>query len=167
MESNQNSLGYINAPWRCILNTCMSIDFFDSEIYTHLQDWPISGGERQETRKSRDLLLTGHEDGSVKFWNVSTVSMQLLYKVNTASYFEEGFTEQGMKQHDCGCSDIEICHWYHEYIKICCNKVLDQRASCSIVVPIPNIGLCNQRLTPWFVCIAELYLECLMFYNSE
>lgn len=65
-----------------------------------LQDWPISGGERQETRKCRDLLLTGHEDGSVKFWNVSTVSMQLLYKVNTASYFEEGFTEQGMSLGD-------------------------------------------------------------------
>lgn len=46
-------------------------------------------------RKTRDLLLTGHEDGSVKFWDVSSVSMSLLYKVNTASYFEEGFSENG------------------------------------------------------------------------
>lgn len=60
-----------------------------------MQEWPIRGGEKQETRKSRDILLTGHEDGSVKFWNVSSVSMELMYKVNTASYFEEGFTESG------------------------------------------------------------------------
>lgn len=55
----------------------------------------MSGGERQEMRKARDLLLTGHEDGSIKFWNVSTVSMELLYKVSTAGYFEEGFSDQG------------------------------------------------------------------------
>lgn len=47
-------------------------------------------------KKSRDLLLTGHEDGSIKFWDVSSLAMTLLYKVSTASYFEEGFSDPGL-----------------------------------------------------------------------
>ncbi|XP_067934624.1 LLGL scribble cell polarity complex component 2-like isoform X5 [Watersipora subatra] len=64
------------------------------------KDWPIKGGERREVRKTRDLLLTGHEDGSVKLWDISAVSMSLLYKVNTASYFEEGFSENAVDEDD-------------------------------------------------------------------
>lgn len=56
--------------------------------------WPIDGGqlpkEEEETdkkKKQRDILLTGHEDGTVQFWDASTVSLQLLYKLSTAQLF--------------------------------------------------------------------------------
>ena len=52
-----------------------------------LQKWPIDGGnvETYATRSRRDLLVTGHEDGTVKFWDIShskslpTSSMQSYY----------------------------------------------------------------------------------------
>lgn len=56
--------------------------------------------------KTRDLLLTGHEDGSIKFWDVSSTTMELLYKVHTAGYFEEGFVETGIVQTNCLSSKL-------------------------------------------------------------
>ncbi|XP_073945065.1 LOW QUALITY PROTEIN: LLGL domain-containing protein l(2)gl [Choristoneura fumiferana] len=50
--------------------------------------WPISGGEvGGEARAERRVLLTGHEDGSVRFWDVSGVAMTPLYKYTTAQLF--------------------------------------------------------------------------------
>eukprot|EP00918_Siedleckia_nematoides_P010556 GHVU01023088.1.p1 GENE.GHVU01023088.1~~GHVU01023088.1.p1 ORF type:complete len:1053 (-),score=140.01 GHVU01023088.1:1527-4685(-) len=51
--------------------------------------WPIIGGkENTHTLGRKDLLLTGHEDGSVRFWDSSTTSVRLLYKVSTAPIFD-------------------------------------------------------------------------------
>uniref|UniRef100_UPI00358E435B lethal(2) giant larvae protein homolog 1-like isoform X2 n=1 Tax=Myxine glutinosa TaxID=7769 RepID=UPI00358E435B len=51
-------------------------------------EWPINGGVmKSQKRTSRDLLLTGHEDGSVRFWDASGVALQPLYKLSTASVF--------------------------------------------------------------------------------
>lgn len=36
---------------------------------------------------ARQLLLTGHEDGSVRFWDVSGVAMTPLYKYTSAQLF--------------------------------------------------------------------------------
>lgn len=35
----------------------------------------------------RQVLLTGHEDGSVRFWDVTGVAMTPLYKYTTAQLF--------------------------------------------------------------------------------
>lgn len=50
--------------------------------------WPISGGyvETPEITE-RQVLLTGHEDGSVRFWDVTGVAMTPLYKYTTAQLF--------------------------------------------------------------------------------
>lgn len=50
--------------------------------------WPISGGcvESPEIAE-RQVLLTGHEDGSVRFWDVTGVAMTPLYKYTTAQLF--------------------------------------------------------------------------------
>lgn len=55
------------------------------------RDWPIWGGKnlKQEVA-GHDLFLTGHEDGSVRFWDASTICFKLLYKLDTASLFGEG-----------------------------------------------------------------------------
>lgn len=50
--------------------------------------WPISGGIPESPEHTeRQLLLTGHEDGSVRFWDVTGVAMTPLYKYTTAQLF--------------------------------------------------------------------------------
>ncbi|KAK2506736.1 hypothetical protein MC885_010136 [Smutsia gigantea] len=51
-------------------------------------EWPINGGTSLvPAPPQRDLLLTGHEDGTVRFWDASGVCLRLLYKVSTARVF--------------------------------------------------------------------------------
>ncbi|XP_034100987.1 lethal(2) giant larvae protein [Drosophila albomicans] len=56
-------------------------------------DWPITGGVLSEddvpqsNDNSIEILLTGHEDGSVKFWNCSGVILKPIYNFKTANIF--------------------------------------------------------------------------------
>uniref|UniRef100_A0A8D0L675 LLGL scribble cell polarity complex component 2 n=1 Tax=Sphenodon punctatus TaxID=8508 RepID=A0A8D0L675_SPHPU len=51
--------------------------------------WPIDGGANlAPDPPQRDLLLTGHEDGTVRFWNASGVCLSLLYKLSTVRVFQ-------------------------------------------------------------------------------
>ncbi|XP_071444804.1 lethal(2) giant larvae protein homolog 1 isoform X2 [Hetaerina americana] len=66
--------------------------------------WPIDGGHIQEEAKEasengttdvngdKELLLTGHEDGSIRFWDSNGISLKLLYKFSSSELFtsEEG-----------------------------------------------------------------------------
>ncbi|CAK9802757.1 Lethal(2) giant larvae protein [Anthophora plagiata] len=55
--------------------------------------WPIDGGiilnqkSGNDKPKGRELLLTGHEDGTVRFWNASDVALTPLYKYNSSILF--------------------------------------------------------------------------------
>ncbi|KAM6957462.1 LOW QUALITY PROTEIN: lethal(2) giant larvae protein homolog 1 [Aplochiton taeniatus] len=50
--------------------------------------WPICGGKSlAPTPKQQELLLTGHEDGTVRFWDASGVALTPIYKLSTASVF--------------------------------------------------------------------------------
>ncbi|CAL7936360.1 unnamed protein product [Xylocopa violacea] len=55
--------------------------------------WPIDGGiilnqkSGSDKPKGRELLLTGHEDGTVRFWNASDVALTPLYKYNSSILF--------------------------------------------------------------------------------
>uniref|UniRef100_A0A665WT86 Lethal giant larvae homologue 2 domain-containing protein n=1 Tax=Echeneis naucrates TaxID=173247 RepID=A0A665WT86_ECHNA len=52
------------------------------------QTWPISGGKNLALpSKQQELLLTGHEDGTVRFWDASGVALTPLYKLSTANVF--------------------------------------------------------------------------------
>lgn len=52
------------------------------------ESWPITGGKSLiEDDETKDLLVTGHEDGSINFWDVSQLEMQLIYTLHTAKYF--------------------------------------------------------------------------------
>ncbi|XP_041364790.1 lethal(2) giant larvae protein homolog 1-like isoform X2 [Gigantopelta aegis] len=52
------------------------------------REWPINGGKRlSKDPVSRDLLLTGHEDGSIRFWDASGVDLRLLYRLATCRLF--------------------------------------------------------------------------------
>ncbi|XP_071135154.1 syntaxin-binding protein 5-like isoform X10 [Mytilus edulis] len=54
------------------------------------KEWPIKGGIWGTTTCSYpEILITGHADGSVKFWDASSVTLQVLYKLKTAKIFEK------------------------------------------------------------------------------
>ncbi|CAH0563460.1 unnamed protein product [Brassicogethes aeneus] len=74
------------------------------ELWEHLKDagraqtqhlysnrsWPIDGGKLlcskgQEPR--RELLLTGHEDGTVRFWDAGGVTLTPIYKFSSKEFF--------------------------------------------------------------------------------
>ncbi|GBM95723.1 Lethal(2) giant larvae 1 [Araneus ventricosus] len=52
------------------------------------REWPINGGENLvENASVHNLLLTGHEDGSVRFWDASGVALGHLYTIHTSHIF--------------------------------------------------------------------------------
>ncbi|KAK2585142.1 hypothetical protein KPH14_008648 [Odynerus spinipes] len=54
------------------------------------KEWPISGGEWSSSSSSyNEIILTGHADGSLKFWDASAGTLQVLYKLKTAKLFEK------------------------------------------------------------------------------
>ncbi|XP_030645694.1 lethal(2) giant larvae protein homolog 1 isoform X2 [Chanos chanos] len=57
-------------------------------LQTHT-NWPICGGKNlAPDPKHQELLLTGHEDGTIRFWDASGVSLKPLYKLSTANIFQ-------------------------------------------------------------------------------
>eukprot|EP00795_Rhopilema_esculentum_P009139 gene9139-16801_t len=49
------------------------------------EPWPINGGKSLLKKSNfHDLLVTGHEDGSIKFWDVSQVNMHLMCTIMTS-----------------------------------------------------------------------------------
>ncbi|XP_072532436.1 lethal(2) giant larvae protein homolog 1 isoform X2 [Salminus brasiliensis] len=57
-------------------------------LQTHT-NWPICGGKNfAPDPKQQELLLTGHEDGTVRFWDASGVSLRPLYKLSTSNIFQ-------------------------------------------------------------------------------
>ncbi|XP_046729956.1 syntaxin-binding protein 5a isoform X2 [Silurus meridionalis] len=54
------------------------------------KEWPISGGNwGQGTQSYPEIIITGHADGSVKFWDASAIMLQVLYKLKTVKVFEK------------------------------------------------------------------------------
>lgn len=58
------------------------------------KSWPIDGGDllcrkpdNPDKPKPRELLLTGHEDGTVRFWNATDIALTPLYKFNSSILF--------------------------------------------------------------------------------
>lgn len=54
------------------------------------REWPVNGGEWQPTSCSySEIVMTGHQDGSIKFWDSSAGTLQVLYKLKTSKIFEK------------------------------------------------------------------------------
>uniref|UniRef100_A0A915DFG0 Lethal giant larvae homologue 2 domain-containing protein n=1 Tax=Ditylenchus dipsaci TaxID=166011 RepID=A0A915DFG0_9BILA len=52
--------------------------------------WPLTGGvDRECASGHQEMLLTGHEDGSIKFWQASSENLQVMYKLKTGRHFEK------------------------------------------------------------------------------
>ncbi|XP_055843141.1 syntaxin-binding protein 5 isoform X6 [Episyrphus balteatus] len=53
------------------------------------REWPVSGGEWSPASCSySEIVITGHQDGTIKFWDAGAGSLQILYKLKTGKIFE-------------------------------------------------------------------------------
>ncbi|XP_044072871.1 syntaxin-binding protein 5-like isoform X7 [Siniperca chuatsi] len=54
------------------------------------REWPISGGTwTLGSCTYPEIIITGHADGSIKFWDASAITLQMLYKLKTSKVFEK------------------------------------------------------------------------------
>ncbi|XP_072542738.1 syntaxin-binding protein 5-like isoform X8 [Salminus brasiliensis] len=57
--------------------------------YSH-KEWPLSGGTWTiGSQTYPEIIITGHADGSIKFWDASAITLQMLYKLKTSKVFEK------------------------------------------------------------------------------
>ncbi|KAM9447810.1 syntaxin-binding protein 5-like isoform 5-T5 [Salvelinus alpinus] len=63
--------------------------------YSH-KEWPVSGGTwTLGSQTYPEVIVTGHADGSVKFWDASAITLQMLYKLKTSKVFENPDAGEG------------------------------------------------------------------------
>uniref|UniRef100_A0A4W4EJN0 LLGL scribble cell polarity complex component 2 n=1 Tax=Electrophorus electricus TaxID=8005 RepID=A0A4W4EJN0_ELEEL len=76
-------------PLHCSAITCSHhVSAIPLKLWERVQPWPINGGQNlAPDPPQRDLLLTGHEDGTVRFWDASGVCLYPMYKLSTAAVF--------------------------------------------------------------------------------
>nr|XP_020645145.1 syntaxin-binding protein 5-like isoform X1 [Pogona vitticeps] len=54
------------------------------------KEWPINGGAwNLGAQTYPEIIITGHADGSVKFWDASAITLQKVYKLKTSKVFEK------------------------------------------------------------------------------
>ncbi|XP_047456530.1 syntaxin-binding protein 5-like isoform X9 [Mugil cephalus] len=54
------------------------------------KEWPITGGTwTLGSHTYPEIIITGHADGSIKFWDASAITLQMLYKLKTSKVFEK------------------------------------------------------------------------------
>ncbi|XP_047025165.1 syntaxin-binding protein 5 isoform X1 [Helicoverpa zea] len=74
--------------------------------------WPINGGEWEPASCSyNEIILTGHADGSVKFWDASAGTLQILYKLKCSKVFERrgGAGGCGYEDSPLAVQQIALC----------------------------------------------------------
>ncbi|XP_034742002.1 syntaxin-binding protein 5-like isoform X11 [Etheostoma cragini] len=52
------------------------------------KEWPVGGGTwTLGSHTYPEIIITGHADGSIKFWDASAITLQMLYKLKTSKAF--------------------------------------------------------------------------------
>ncbi|XP_019737945.1 syntaxin-binding protein 5-like isoform X12 [Hippocampus comes] len=60
------------------------------------KEWPVSGGMwTLGSHTYPEVIITGHADGSIKFWDGSAITLQMLYKLKTSKVFEKPKQNEG------------------------------------------------------------------------
>ncbi|XP_053312987.1 syntaxin-binding protein 5-like isoform X6 [Spea bombifrons] len=60
------------------------------------KEWPLTGGAWNiGTQTYPEIIVTGHADGSIKFWDASASTLQMLYKLKTSKAFEKAKVGDG------------------------------------------------------------------------
>ena len=68
------------------------------------REWPVSGGVDSSKGGScfQEMLVTGHADGSVRFWDATGTNMQHLYRYYTSDYNHRSLNLSGGPFHQFG-----------------------------------------------------------------
>ncbi|TRY98162.1 hypothetical protein DNTS_008608 [Danionella cerebrum] len=86
-------------------------------------EWPVSGGNwGLGTQSYPEIIITGHADGSVKFWDASAIMLQVLYKLKTAKVFEKARCKEEKPNSDGVDEDpfaIQLISWCPESRMLC------------------------------------------------
>ncbi|CAJ1071339.1 syntaxin-binding protein 5-like isoform X3 [Xyrichtys novacula] len=60
------------------------------------KEWPITGGTwTLGSHAYPEIIITGHADGTIKFWDASAITLQMLYKLKTSKVFEKSKPAEG------------------------------------------------------------------------
>ncbi|PIO39970.1 hypothetical protein AB205_0154670 [Aquarana catesbeiana] len=82
------------------------------------KEWPLTGGIwNLGTTAYPEIIVTGHADGSVKFWDASAISLQMLYKLKTSKVFEKQKVGEGKQTAEIVEDDpfaIQMMSWCPE-----------------------------------------------------
>ncbi|XP_064933636.1 syntaxin-binding protein 5-like isoform X11 [Columba livia] len=82
------------------------------------KEWPISGGAwNLGAQTYPEIIITGHADGSVKFWDASAITLQMLYKLKTSKVFEKQKTGEGKATAEIVEEDpfaVQMMYWCPE-----------------------------------------------------
>ncbi|XP_053488598.1 syntaxin-binding protein 5 isoform X2 [Ictalurus furcatus] len=119
------------------------------------KEWPISGGNwGQGTQSYPEIIITGHADGSVKFWDASALMLQVLYKLKTAKVFEKARNKEEKPSTDIVDEDpfaIQSLSWCPESRMLCAAGV-----SAHVVV----YRFSKQEITTEEVPLLEVRMQC-------
>uniref|UniRef100_UPI00398F8CCD syntaxin-binding protein 5 isoform X2 n=1 Tax=Pristiophorus japonicus TaxID=55135 RepID=UPI00398F8CCD len=87
------------------------------------KEWPINGGNwGLGTQSYPEIIITGHADGSLKFWDASAITLQVLYKMKTSKVFEKSRNKEEKPNTDIVDEDpyaIQIISWCPESRMLC------------------------------------------------
>ncbi|XP_020024306.2 syntaxin-binding protein 5 isoform X5 [Castor canadensis] len=87
------------------------------------KEWPINGGNWGLGAQSYpEIIITGHADGSVKFWDASAITLQVLYKLKTSKVFEKSRNKDDRPNTDIVDEDpyaVQIISWCPESRMLC------------------------------------------------
>ncbi|KAM4724590.1 syntaxin-binding protein 5 isoform 3-T3 [Anableps anableps] len=119
------------------------------------KEWPISGGNwGQGTQTYPEIIITGHADGSIKFWDASALMLQVLYKLKTAKVFERARGKEEKPSTDIVDEDpfaIQTLFWCPESRMLCVAGV-----SAHVIV----YRFSKQEVTTEVVQLLEVRMQC-------
>ncbi|XP_054894245.1 syntaxin-binding protein 5 isoform X2 [Poeciliopsis prolifica] len=119
------------------------------------KEWPISGGNwGQGTQTYPEIIITGHADGSIKFWDASALMLQVLYKLKTAKMFERARGKEEKPSSDIVDEDpfaIQTLFWCPESRMLCVAGV-----SAHVII----YRFSKQEVTTEVVQLLEIRMQC-------
>ncbi|XP_069016706.1 syntaxin-binding protein 5 isoform X2 [Embiotoca jacksoni] len=119
------------------------------------KEWPISGGNwGQGTQSYPEIIITGHADGSIKFWDASALMLQVLYKLKTAKVFERARGKDEKPNTDIVDEDpfaIQTLSWCPESRMLCVAGV-----SAHVII----YRFSKQEVTTEEVPLLEVRMQC-------
>uniref|UniRef100_A0A8C5PBK7 Syntaxin-binding protein 5-like n=1 Tax=Leptobrachium leishanense TaxID=445787 RepID=A0A8C5PBK7_9ANUR len=87
------------------------------------KEWPITGGAWNiGTQTYPEIIVTGHADGSIKFWDASAITLQMLYKLKTSKVFEKSKVGEGKQTAEIVEEDplaVQMISWCPESRVFC------------------------------------------------